>query len=264
MNNITLLLFSFFIGNLFGLNAQVDSLYLEKHLITGKDTLPYRMLLPVGFSKHSRYPLILFLHGAGERGDDNTAQLTHGATLFTRPEIRQNFPAIVIFPQCPIRDYWASVEVDRSSYPIGLDFNYDNGPTKAMSLVMDLLEVYLNEEYVNTERVYLMGLSMGGMGAFELLARRPGVFAAAVAICGAGEPEKVGAYAAHLPVWVFHGTLDNVVSPIHSMEMVSAILAEGGHPRFTLYDTANHNSWDPAFAEPDLLPWLFSHQNKPQ
>lgn len=252
------------IGNLLCLQGQYDSLYLAKQLVREDDTLPYRILLPEGFNEASRYPLILVLHGAGERGNDNAAQLTHGADLFTRPEVRQNFPAIVIFPQCPVLDYWANVEVDRSSYPVGLDFNYDNGPTNAMSLVMDLLDLYLKERYVNKERVYLMGLSMGGMGTFELLARRPGVFAAAVPICGAGVPQTVEAYADQLPVWVFHGALDKVVSPVHSMEMVSAILAEGGYPRFTLYDTADHNSWDPAFGEPDLLPWLFSHQNKPQ
>ena len=105
-----------------------------------------------------------------------------------------------------------------------------------------------------------MGLSMGGMGTFELLSRKPNTFAAAVPICGGGDPESVSMYAQTIPLWVFHGAQDNVVNPLQSMEMVSALLNSGAHPRFTLYDFANHNSWDPAFAEPDLLPWLFSNR----
>jgi predicted peptidase len=107
-----------------------------------------------------------------------------------------------------------------------------------------------------------MGLSMGGMGTFELLSRKPDVFAAAVAICGGGDPDSVTEYASEVPLWAFHGAKDNVVAPQQSITMVSALLKEGGLPRFTLYDDADHNSWDPAFAEPGLLPWLFSHSLK--
>ena len=105
-----------------------------------------------------------------------------------------------------------------------------------------------------------MGLSMGGMGSFELLSRRPDIFAAAIPICGGGDPNSVSGYAKNTPLWVFHGAQDNVVNPLQSMEMVSALLKAGVYPKFTLYDFANHGSWDPAFAEPDLLPWLFSHK----
>ena len=100
---------------------------------------------------------------------------------------------------------------------------------------------------------------MGGMGTYELLARNPNRFAAAIAICGAGDPKYVNNYAKKIPVWAFHGAKDNVVDPLQSMKMVSALLNEGAFPRLTLYDFANHNSWDPAFAEPELLQWLFSN-----
>ncbi len=129
-------------------------------------------------------------------------------------------------------------------------------------MVMDLLETTIEEPYTKDDQVYLMGLSMGGMGTFELLSRKPDTFAAAIPICGGGEPESVSVYAKNTPLWVFHGAQDNVVHPLQSMEMVSALLKEGVHPKFTMYDFANHNSWDPAFAEPDLLPWLFSHKKK--
>lgn len=239
--------------------AQETSMYQKKAFITAKDTLSYRMLYPENFSKDASYPLILFLHGAGERGNDNEKQLMHGGKLFTEASHRKNFPAIVIFPQCPADDYWSNVEVDRSSNPVGLDFQYKKGPTDAMGLVLKLMDDLGGKSYVDKNQIYLMGLSMGGMGTYELLYRKPDVFAAAVAICGGGEPESVEKYAKKVPLWAFHGAKDNVVNPEESIKMVSAILKAGGFPKFTMYDDADHNSWDSAFAEPDFLPWLFSH-----
>ncbi len=240
--------------------AQWQSKYEAKMHIDGNDTLRYRIMYPKEFKEDGNYPVVLFLHGAGERGNDNERQLTHGARLFATDYLQERYPAIIIFPQCPTDSYWAHVDVDRSSYPIHLDFKYGEGPTKPLEMVMDLLDATISEPYTNQEQVYLMGLSMGGMGTFELLSRKPNTFAAAVPISGGGDPESVSMYAQTIPLWVFHGAQDNVVNPLQSMEMVSALLNAGAHPRFTLYDFANHNSWDPAFAEPDLLPWLFSNR----
>ena len=240
--------------------AQQESGYEVRSLIAQGDTLPYRLLLPEGFDASRKYPLVLFLHGGGERGSDNEKQLTHGSTLFTDPLNRGAFPAVVLFPQCPGDSYWAQVEIDRSSYPIGLDFRYENGPTHPLQMVMRLVGEYLQAPYIDTDRVYVMGLSMGGMGTFEILHRMPDTFAAAIPICGAGVPESVSAYAANTPLWIFHGALDQVVAPGQSVEMVDALLKAGARPGFTLYDNYNHNSWDGAFAEPGLLRWLFSHR----
>ena len=233
----------------------------ETHIV-GSDTLQYRMLLPENFSTDKEYPVLLFLHGAGERGSDNEKQLVHGSSLFLNTKTRDSFPAIIIAPQCPKEDYWAKVDVDRSTNPIGLNFNYETGPTTAMSLVMDLMDKTLSKPYVKKDQVYVMGLSMGGMGTFEIIHRKPEMFAAAIPICGGGNPNSVDSYAKTLPLWVFHGAKDNVVDPQRSIEMVSAILNVGGYPKFTLYDFANHNSWDPTFAEPELLKWLFSKSKK--
>ena len=243
-------------------HAQNTSLFKEEKIIKKGDTLFYRVLYPKDFDENSSYPLVLFLHGAGERGNDNIKQLTHGSSLFTNKKNRADFPAVVVMPQCPQNDYWAQVLVDRNNYPIGLDFQFEKGPTKAMELVIYLLEEFQKKNYIRKDQVYLMGLSMGGMGTYELLARKPNSFAAAIPICGAGDPDMVGNYALKVPIWAFHGAKDIVVNPMHSFEMVTSLLKEGAFPRFTLYDIANHNSWDPAFSEPDLLTWLFSHQQK--
>ncbi|MDC6353100.1 MULTISPECIES: prolyl oligopeptidase family serine peptidase [Robiginitalea] len=244
----------------FTAGAQMESPYEKKRFIQGADTLNYRLLMPEHFDPTEEYPVVLFLHGAGERGSDNEKQLTHGSSLFTSPINRSAFPAIVLAPQCASGDYWAQVEVDRSSYPIGLDFQYEKGPTRSLGLVMELLDSYRGLQYVDNTRIYIMGLSMGGMGTFELLHRLPDVFAAAVPICGAGDPETVAGYADKVPLWIFHGAVDQVVAPDHSLHMVNKLFDAGARPGFTLYDRVNHNSWDYAFAEPELLPWLFSHK----
>lgn len=242
----------------FQLTAQ-NNTFEEKMFVKEGDTLLYRIQYPNNFVNTNKYPVLFFLHGAGERGNDNKSQLTHGSSLFSSEEIKENFPAIIIFPQCPKDDYWASVKVNRKTQPVGLRFRYGKKPTKALGLVMDLIDETLAKPYAKEEQVYIMGLSMGGMGTYELLYRRPNLFAAAVAICGGGKPKSTKEYATKVPLWAFHGSQDNVVDPILSLDMTTKILEYGGHPKLTLYDFANHNSWDPAFAEPELLPWLFSN-----
>ena len=215
--------------------------------------------MPKNFDTSKQYPIVLFLHGAGERGNDNKAQLIHGSNLFASKKNRKNFPAIVVFPQCPTDSYWAKVEIDRSSYPLKIEFPENTTPTKPLELVMKLMDDLASKPYVNKNQIYVGGMSMGGMGTFEILARKPKMFAAAIAICGAGNPKLATEYAESTPLWVFHGARDNVVNPQESVNMVSGILKNGGFPYFTLYANDTHNSWDSAFAEPELLSWLFSN-----
>ncbi|HIC31928.1 MAG TPA: phospholipase [Flavobacteriaceae bacterium] len=251
---LLLILFISFSSMLKAQEAFSKELYIKDN-----DTLQYRMLLPENFSKEKKYPVVLFLHGAGERGSDNQKQLTHGSKLFLDKMNRGAFPSIVIFPQCPKEDYWANATVDRSAYPLNITFPENEAPTTALSLVMNLMDDMLKKAYVQTDKVYVGGLSMGGMGTFEILYRKPDMFAAAFAICGGGNPDTVKSFAKKVPMWIFHGAKDDVVTPQHSVTMVNAILNAGGTPNFTLYADDNHNSWDSTFAEPELLTWLFSN-----
>lgn len=252
-----LFIVAIFLLNSLKIAAQHQEHYIEEQFISGTDTLNYRVLMPKNFESPNQFPVILFLHGAGERGSDNSRQLIHGSELFYK--MKDSFPAIVIFPQCPQNDYWANANIDRSTKPISLSFPLDSAPTKSMNLVMQLLDNMLTKPYVKKDQVYVGGLSMGGMGTFEILYRKPEVFAAAFAICGAGNPEATKAYAKTVPMWIFHGANDDVVSPQESVDMVSGILKYGGKPNFSLFAKDNHNSWDSAFAEPELMPWLFSN-----
>ena len=256
IKNKSLLTFCFLLM-VITINSQ-NNLFKKEVFIKGSDSLNYRILYPENFSENENYPLVLFLHGAGERGNDNEKQLVHGSKLFTKKINRGAFPAIVIFPQCPKNSYWSNAEVDRSNYPIKLTFPENKPPTKPMELVMDLLDEFSNKPFVQKEKIYVGGLSMGGMGTFEILARKPDAFAAAFAICGGGNLQLVKNYATKVDLWIFHGANDNVVDPKNSVDIVNEILKNNGKPNFTLYADANHNSWDPAFAEPDLLQWLFS------
>ena len=106
------------------MSGQQNSEFEAETFIIGDDTLPYRILYPQSFDPQASYPLVLFLHGAGERGIDNMKQLTHGVSRFTTKEAREDFPCIVIAPQCPKEDYWSSAKIDRSSYPLDIEFDY--------------------------------------------------------------------------------------------------------------------------------------------
>ncbi|MFC3197264.1 prolyl oligopeptidase family serine peptidase [Parapedobacter deserti] len=243
--------------------TQELSAFQNERLIHRGDTLPYRILYPEGYDPQESYPVLFFLHGAGERGNDNARQLVHGARLFLADSIRQAFPAIVIFPQCPADSYWSNVDIQSNAELGKREFYFRTGgkPSKGMALFLRLVKQVLKDEPVDKQRIYIGGLSMGGMGTYEALRRKPKLFAAAFAICGGDHTANVRKYA-HVPLWIFHGEQDDVVPATHSHAIVSELRRLGASPKATFYPTANHNSWDPAFAEADLLPWLFSHSKK--
>ena len=242
--------------------SQDLSLFEKHYFVSNGDTLPYRLLLPENYDAAKKYPLIIFLHGSGERGNNNEAQLVHGAKLFLRDDVRKEYPAIVVFPQCAIQSSWSNMTaaLDKDGKR---KFNFQEAgePTKAMALLMGLLKELPVSYFIKKKQMYAAGLSMGGMGTYELVRRNPKIFAAAIPICG-------GANTATAPLmkktnwWIFHGAKDNTVPPVLSQEMYDALLKEKAKVKLTIYPEANHNSWDSAFAEKDLLPWLFSQRSK--
>lgn len=244
------------------LSAQVTDLYEKKEFIKGADTLRYRILYPVNYQAGKKYPLIMFLHGSGERGNTNEAQLIHGGKLFADSALRQQFPAFVVVPQCPGTDFWARLKRDPEKNDSLGKFRFDSnlpiGPS--LSLVSQLLDSLVATKTVNKKQVYLGGLSMGGMGTFELLWRKPNFFAAAFPICGGGDAGKVSIYGKKFPVWIFHGDNDQVVPVSNSRLMKNALIAAGAKVKYTEYPGVGHNSWDNAFAEAELLPWLFKQK----
>ncbi|CAN5471216.1 hypothetical protein BH23BAC3_BH23BAC3_04040 [soil metagenome] len=221
------------------------------------DTLRYRILQLEEFEEGQKYPLVLFLHGMGERGSDNSAQLTWGVEAFAKEEFRKDHPAIVIAPQTPDDDYWANL--DWRNEGTGLLEN----PTKPLQMAYDLVQKLSDEMPVDRDRLYITGLSMGGFGTWDLITRYPDTFAAAMPVCGGGDPSN-----AHLlkdlPIWNFHGGLDDVVPPELSRDMIDAIREAGGTPGYTEYPHVDHFSWIPAYEDRFALDWLFEQRKSSQ
>jgi predicted peptidase len=254
---VTLLFLSFL------LFAQDNSVYQKKYFIKNNDTLRYRIMYPLNYDAHKKYPLILFLHGAGERGNDNELQLIHGSRLFADPLNREKFPAIVLFPQCSSDDFWANIRREKSrvdSSKLVFDFPVDIPMGKSLALVSRLLDSLVSTGNINKKKIYVGGLSMGGMGTFEILWRKPGFFAAAIPICGGGNETKVKEYGKNFPIWVFHGDADPVVDVSHSRKMVATLKAVKAKVKYSEYPGVGHDSWTNAFAEPTLLQWLFDQK----
>ncbi len=242
------------------LHAQDKSLYEKHWLINGADTLPYRLLLPKNYDASKKYPLILFLHGSGERGNDNEAQLTHGWKLFLQDSLRDKYPAIVVFPQCSAKSFWATVDAhfDSTAKKVAWNFPVDGEPSAAMRLLLQLVPQLQKDYKLDGKRLYVGGLSMGGMGTYELVRRMPKTFAAALPICG-GANTSTANILKRPKWWIFHGLADPVVPVDLSKNMADALVNAGAVVRMNLYPGVGHNSWDNAFAEPDLMHWIFSN-----
>lgn len=203
----------------------------------------YVVYIPRGYTAESnaskRWPVILFLHGAGERGDDGKKQVTVGLGPALRKRESES-PFVAIFPQCRSGGSW------RADSPDG---------ERAMTILSEVEKEFRTDP----DRIYLSGLSMGGMGTWSLSMKYPDRFAALVPICGRGDIEQASKIA-KLPIWCFHGDADRAVTVEGSRTMIAAIKEVGGNPKYTEYPGVGHNSWDAAYATPELFPWLLEQR----
>lgn len=219
-------------------------------------TLPYQILFPQDYDASKQYPLVVFLHGAGERGDDNERQLINGKQ-FLIDNFYAKYPAIVIAPQCPANSYWANAQRHAIDGKLNITFGLTDEPTQPMRTLVALIQDWLSSGKIDESRVYVGGLSMGGMGTLELLWRMPQTFAAAFPICGGADISKLPLYANNTAVWLFHGDADSVVPVSNSREIYQQLKELGGVVEYIEYKGVDHNSWDNAFQEKSLSPWLF-------
>lgn len=220
-------------------------------------TMPYRLLIPPDFDPQQKYPLVLCLHGAGGRGIDNTSRGTEAFQALSSPEVQQQHPAFLLTPQCPPAKQWVNSPWERGSYSLA-----EISVSKELELAMQILEAVTEEYPIDRSRIYVTGQSMGGYGTWDALMRFPEKFAAGIPVCGAGDLREASRIA-QIPIWAFHGANDPTVPPSGSREMIQAIQAAGGAAKYTEYPKAGHNSWAQAWAEPDLIPWLFAQRQKP-
>ncbi len=215
--------------------------------------LLYRLLKPKDYDPQTKYPLVLFMHGAGERGDDNVRQLVHGMNDFASDPIMAKYPCFVVAPQCPKEQKWADVDWSAATHDL------PPRPANSLRLAMEAIVALEKEFSVDPARIYVTGLSMGGYGTWDALARYPGRFAAAAPICGGGDPAHAKTMAG-TPIWAFHGGKDGVVKPERSRAMIEAIKAAGGTPRYTEYPDAGHDSWSATYKNPEFFAWLFAQR----
>jgi predicted peptidase len=198
-------------------------------------TMDYLRFLPEGYDDSERWPLLLFLHGAGERGRDLERVKRHGPPKIV--ESQRDFPFIVISPQCPADQFWE--------------------PCQLLVLLDEVVARYR----VDPQRIYVTGMSMGGFGTWGLALLAPQRFAAIAPVCGGGQP-FLAERLVDLPVWAFHGANDPVVPFERSEEMVQALQQIGGNVRFTVYPDTGHDSWTPTYDNPELYRWLLE-QTRP-
>jgi len=241
---------------------QLANLYEARtvRVAPAKDVEPvefaYRLLGPESITAGTRYPLVIFLHGAGERGNDNLSQLKYFPTWMAEQSARQAHPCFILAPQCRDEQKWVDVDWSKiESTP------QSPTPTVDMLAVIAALEDTLQREPIDPARIYLTGLSMGGYGSWDLAARMPDRFAAVLPICGGGD-EATAAKIKDLPIWCFHGDADTAVRVERSRTMIEALRAAGGAPKYSELAGVGHDSWTPAYRDPDVLTWLFT-QKKP-
>jgi predicted peptidase len=234
-------------------HAQEWKAMLETHVYKDKDgkTLPYRLLKPEHYDPKMKYPLVLFLHGAGERGKDNDKQLVHGVAEFAKKENREKYPCFLIAPQCPTGAGWSDFMAKKGAP--------SKGQAEPGRLAVDLVQAIQKEFSIDPSRLYITGLSMGGYGTWDIISRHPDMFAAAVPICGGGDPMQAEKFS-KMPIWVFHGGKDPVVKPERSREMVEAIKKAGGEAKYTEYPEVSHDSWVKAYKDADMMAWLFAQK----
>jgi predicted peptidase len=238
-------------------SAEAPKERLTKHTFRGADgaALPYRLFVPSHVDPSKKYPLIIFLHGSGERGTDNEAQLVHAQVLrLVDDGAAARHAAFLLAPQCPPDARWVEVDWGRKTPHIT-----PAKPSRPMQLLLGLLDDMDRRHPIDPARRYATGLSMGGFGALDLCVRRPKAFAACVPICGGGDVARATDLTG-IAFWIFHGAADGVVTPELSRQMAQALRKAGAPVRYTEYPGVDHFSWGRAYGEADLPDWLFGQR----
>lgn len=215
----------------------------------GRQTMPYRLFVPKAYDKNIPYPLVIWLHGGGSAGDDNIGQISLdnklGTHFWTRAENQERHPAFVLAPQSTG----------------GWDSNTNTGLSTELKLVLDILDVVRKDYTIDPDRIYVAGQSNGGIGVWGLITKKPGLFAAAIPLCGAGHT-GIAARAVRTAVWAFHGEKDDVISVDYTRKMIAELKRAGANPRYTEYKGIGHEIWETVFKEPELEEWLFAQRLK--
>lgn len=225
------------------------------------DTLRYRILYPEGYNKEdkkTKYPLVVFLHAEGENGSDNQSQLKYGSSLFLNSEMRHFYPAVVLFPQCPAYDQWALYETDEATGKYSVSAEPEQ--TASSEVLARMIDHYSKKSFIDKDRIYLIGISAGGMGVLDLAARDPKAYAAVVSIGGAVNADRMKPLK-KLPIRLYHGTADEVVDVTYSRDAYYELKANGSKvAEIVEYSDKGHACWREAMSSNDFLKWIFAQK----
>lgn len=217
----------------------------------------YRTFEPDDLSDGKKYPLILFLHGSGERGTDNVAQIKNGVADMLEVAAKLGEKTFLIAPQCPPETSWVQTKSGHTHLKDVL------GENALLAAVLALVEQAKTDLPIDPNRIYLTGLSMGGFGSFALLAKSPETWAAAMPICGAGDPGPASLFK-DVPLRIIHGGADEIVPPKGSELMAEALKNAGATDvKLIIYPGVGHDSWTQTYKDKDLLTWLFAQRKSP-
>jgi predicted peptidase len=223
------------------------------------DTIPYRLFVPRDFKPDTKYPLVLFHHGAGGVGNDNRRNLEGPCPLeWAGPTRQAKHPCFIVAPQIPGKERRRRKDGPPRTNVIKVH----------IQTIHEILDSLQEEFSIDINREYVTGLSMGGECTWMSIIERPDRFAAAVPICAGDkfigmEPSEIGRKFAQFPIWIFHGDADEVIPVDVSRELVKALRDAGGNPKYTEYPGVNHASWEIAYRDPELIEWLFAQSRKP-
>lgn len=229
---------------------ELDSIMISGKISTDSLQMGYRLY---DSESDKKRPLLIFLHGAGERGNDNKKQLTWCISDILKNAKELGEDPIILVPQCPEGKRWVEVHWGDSAH------TQPQNPSLPLQVVMNRVDDFIESKNVDESRIYLVGISMGGFGVWDWITREPNLFAAAIPVCG-GVDEKVVSVLAELPIWVFHGALDTVVKPERSKQPVSLLQKLESPVLYTEYPNATHNAWTETFQNQEVLKWLFSQK----
>lgn len=256
------------------IESNIDQILEKKVYVAANGMqLPYRIFIP-GDSVHKKLPLVIFLHGRGDRGRNNDRKTFERVGLFMNelslvaPNMQHQFPCYVLIPQCSdktVNEEWAKWEGNTPETPFkglgqGGSYVMSEQPSESGEATLELIDRTISTKNIDADRVYLIGLSMGGFGTWEFTARRPDLFAAAVPMAGYSDPRQVEKIK-NIPFWIFHGDADKSNPVEGSRTMYRLLKKAGAEVKYTEYEGVGHgDSFKMAFKESELIPWIFSHR----
>lgn len=223
--------------------------------------MPYRLYIPENYDPNMPYPLVLFLHGGGERGNDNEKHLmgSDGAIIWATPEVQKKHPSFVLAPQSSHHANGGFALTRDEKHPDKIELSRVFQVSEDLLLAHEILMHVIEKYHIDQNRLYITGLSQGGFGTYNLNMLYPDLFAAMVPIAGGGDPKKAELLV-NKPIWNFHAEDDDIISVVYSRKVIQSIKQAGGKPTYTEYPAHNgykHASWIPAYQNRDMVDWVF-------